>query len=589
MTSIEISVRPEANKTADRRTVRGWRTSTVLSLAVLLTLQIHLLAQSGDKPTSPEPKQENCDDLPRIVRERLRLKSPVNDKLLYGLEKDYVELLKTASNPQALLEAERLLETTNDNSHWTNYSAATRILRAKREKAAIPLLLRYIVLHAERSAHHVMIPEYAKTISVISGHKLDNPYKSGPDAPKRMRAKVGKIVETWWSKQKDVIETKVDKLSSAQLQTIVDDVLNTIRRSSRFSGSGGSTETAYGAYHRVLYGLSSSSSSHREPKLSTMHPDMVAIILEHSGYDASPKHSKSKKQQRLAYEAVPVLASLAKNGHRGAITAIAADKKQNSTVRMLCILSLYQAGGTFQTNDMLELLKDETHLEHRLVMLSTLRFGDKKAIPVLLRNMDDPNIEIATAAACALRVARPLEAIPKLEKLIRRSSSRPPLQLLGTLAGYKNPACRKILASLLEESLKGGAQTFELFRILSAFEDACGQRWRRTGIRTAQCQEAARTALIWYRKHVSDTERQLRALALQVDSAKTQLEVALAIEVLRHKEYKRLLALQGDFIVTAEQSKAARQHLLDIQDEVKTARAAFNKIEVSLETLKAGQ
>ena len=123
-------------------------------------------------------------------------------------------------------------------------------------------------------------------------------------------------------------------------------------------------------------------------------------------------------------------------------------------------------------------------------------------------------------------------------------------------------------------------------RILSAFETACGQRWQKAGIRTdSQRQENARLALAWYRQHVSETKLQLRALTAQFESATNQLEVALTIESLRHKEYKRLLGLQGDFIVTAEQSNVAYQRLITVRTEVKAARAAQDKAQATLETL----
>ncbi len=389
MADLQINSRHDSNKTPPpRRAIRVSRFPLILSLVVLLTSQHQLCAQPADKPASPQQKQprKSVNDLPLIVRERLQLESPPTDKLLYGLEKDFVELLKTAGDPQALLEAEQLLEATNDNSRWTNYSAATRILRAHREKAAIPLLLRYIVLHAERSSCHVMIPEYAKTISVISGCQLDSPYEAGPNQIERMRVKVGQLVETWWSKEKDNIETSVDKLSSD----------------------------------------------------------------------------------------------------------------------------------------------------------------------------------------------------------IRRNPSRHPILLLGTLAEYKNDACREILAAMLQESLKGGTHTIDLYRILSAFETACGQRWQKAGAQTDdQRQEIARLALAWYREHVSDTKLQLRVLTAQFESATTQLEVGLTIEAVRHKEYKRLLGLQGDAIVTAEQSNVAHERLINVRAEVKTARAARDKAEAALETLKS--
>ncbi len=561
-------------------------TGLILSLVVWAISEAHLFAQPTGQPTGDQlqTSRNSIEELPPFVRERLHLKTPSTDKLLYGLEQDFVELLKTAGAPRELLTAEELLSTTNDNSRWTNYSQATRILREKREKAAIPLLLRYIVLHAERSSAHVMIPEYAKTISVISGHRIESPYEAGPNLPARMRAEVGDLVSRWWSREKGDVETSADKLSPEQLQVIVEQILQETRRSSRFSGSGGATDTAYGAYHRVFYGVGGSS-SHDRFKLRVVHPEMVTLVLKPSGYSAASESSDITTVRRIPYEAIPVLAALANNGHREKIDTIAGDAKQNSTVRLVCILGLFQAGGALRTDDLLKLLENETHLEHRLVLLCSLRFGGEKLVPVLLRHMDDPNIEIATAAACALRDAKPPEALPKLERLIRRGPSRHPILLLGTLAEYQNADCRKILAKLLEESLKGGPGAIDLSRLLSAFESASGQRWQRAGIQSeAERRQYAHRALTWYREHVTETELNLRVFTAQFESAKTQLEVALKIEALRREEYKRLLELQGDFIVTPEQSKLAHQRLVEVQAEVKSAR---DKAETALHSLES--
>lgn len=560
----------------------------MVSMAVLISSKDGLRAQPADKPKSPRRAEAKraVEKLPAAVRARLQLRAPRKDKLVYGLEQDFVELLKTAENPQALLKAERLLETTNNNSRWTNYMAATRLLREHREKAAIPLLLRYIVLHTEPRSSLGSVSEYAKTISVVSGHRLEDPYESGPKLGERMRAKVEQIVAKWWSKQKHKLQTKVGKLSTDQLRVIVDLLLKEIRKNGRFSGSGGAIDTAYGAYHRVFYGVMSESSSDRFT-LRVVHPDMVALALQSSGYNVFVKNVKAKKRYRIPYEAILILRELIKNGQRDAVAKIAGDKRQNSTVRLVCILSLYRAGGEFRTDDLLEILKQEKQMEHRLVLLCALQFGGKKSVPVLLSAMDDPNIEIATAAACAMRSARSPEALRKLEKLIRKSPSNHPVLLLSALAEYKNGACRAILAALLRESLKGGPGTIDLSRVLSAFEDACEHRWLKAGRTDAQRRKAAHTALAWYREDAEEAELKHRALTALLGSAKTQWETAVAIEQLRHKEYKRLLALQGDLIVTPEQTQAAYQRLVAVRAEVKAARTARDQAQVALEALKS--
>ena len=151
------------------------------------------------------------------LRSRLKLRTPVSDELLYELEKDFVDLLRESDHVDQLLEAEDLLVATDDSSHWTNYSAATQILRRDRDIAAIPLLLRYIVLHSKRSSRHVMIPEYRKTIVAISGHEIPAFYQSGPDTVTRMRSKVRELVNGWWRGAKKELVSDPDKMSGGPI------------------------------------------------------------------------------------------------------------------------------------------------------------------------------------------------------------------------------------------------------------------------------------------------------------------------------------------------------------------------------------
>lgn len=527
--------------------------------------------------------QEEDVNLSSIVRERLELRVSVEDELLHNLEKDFVKLLKRSRNAEALIEAEILLEATNNNSHWTNYSKASKILRRTRDKAAIPLLLRYMVEHSKRSSSHVMIPEYAKTISMISGHQLDNPYKSGPNLEKRMRSKVTEIVNKWWSKEIDKITTEPNNLSDAQLRVIVINLLKEVRRNGDFTGSGGNHDSAYGAYHNVYYKVVSSSSSDRY-EISVLHPAMVTMVLEPSGY-GSIERSKIESVRRFPYETIPILAELAKSGHRKKIEEITNDKKQNSTVRLACILSLYRADEVLRVNQLLEILKNEKTLENRLINLLALRWGGEKAVSVLLKHMDDPNIEIATAAACALVDAQPDEALPKFKKLLSRDHYQTPTLLLKSLAEYKNRTSHEILADMLEKSLDGHANQQHLNQILYVFIDACGLP-RPSELRDAHTTRAqARLAITRYLEQSEEQEALLRELITLVESVRTQFKVAQKIETLRRTEYKRLLSLQGDCIVTAEQSQKASERLKASIAEVKSLKSQLEETEAKRDSL----
>ena len=74
------------------------------------------------------------------------------EKLLAKLDADVEMLLEDDPQAQEVRKAARLLAETNNSDHWTNYSAATKILRQTRSKAGIPLLLAYMVRHSELSS-----------------------------------------------------------------------------------------------------------------------------------------------------------------------------------------------------------------------------------------------------------------------------------------------------------------------------------------------------------------------------------------------------------------------------------------------------
>ncbi|HEX5103830.1 MAG TPA: hypothetical protein VFV87_08475, partial [Pirellulaceae bacterium] len=101
--------------------------------------------------------------------------------LLARLDASYAKLLEDEPSAAEVQRAARLLAETNQRDRWTNYSAATKILRQTRPQAGIPLLLAYMVRHAELSTGHVVIPEYAETLAVLTGKEVANPYRYEAD------------------------------------------------------------------------------------------------------------------------------------------------------------------------------------------------------------------------------------------------------------------------------------------------------------------------------------------------------------------------------------------------------------------------
>jgi hypothetical protein len=550
-----------------------WRSS--ISVIFALGLFIPLPSISADDETV---------DTASKLKNRMTLRTPAEDELLYMLERDFVELLKESDHVEYLLEAEDLLVATNNSSHWTNYSKATRLLKQHRDLASIPLLLRYMVIHAKRSSCHVMIPEYRKTIMAISGHELPKLYEAGPELETRMRPKILKIFNEWWRKEKDRLVIDPAKMTPGQLQILITNLLKEVQYHGDFTGSGGKTDTAYRAYHNVYYRVQGESSSGRF-EYPPLHPTMIPLVLAHGGYrtDAEP----GGEPRLFPYEIVHILAEFVKNGEHAMIEKTADDKRQNTTVRMACILALFRAGHTFRTKQMLELLEGETKLGCRLIILLSLRWAGGEAVPVLLKHMDDANMEIATAAGCALRDVKPKEAMPKFEKLLDRHHDSLPLLLLGAMAEYKTPQSRALLSRLLTDAVEGRKNGQHLYRLVSAFAD--GWDIPASVYRTDDNRDyprQAKLALAYSAKLMAQWKADTGRLEAFVASLQKQLEVAEEIEALRRNEYKRLLSLQGDEIVTADESQQAHTRLKTVVSEIETLRSKLVEQELKLEALK---
>ncbi len=77
-------------------------------------------------------------------------------------------------------------------------------------------------------------------------------------------------------------------------------------------------------------------------------------------------------------------------------------------------------------------------------------------------------------------------------------------------------------------------------------------------------------------------EAELRILVAVVDSLRTPLKVAEEIESLRRREYNRLLALQGDDVVTAQETQQAFALLQAAAAELKTLQSKLRERESKL-------
>ncbi|QDU76699.1 hypothetical protein Pan97_37540 [Bremerella volcania] len=360
--------------------------------------------------------------------------------------------------------------------------------------------------------------------------------------------------------------------------------LDQIRKSGELSGSGGGKDTAYYHYHILFYDVLR---PNVEAPFDTqgLQPGMTRQVLSLCG------SGDAKPPQRFPYETVLVLSELRKNQMANELPELAEDASQPTAVRYASIFALYRAGEPFRTDTLISILEKETKLENRIIGLIALMHGGEKSVPTLLKNLEDENVEVATAAACGLYYAMPPEAVPLLDKAYRRHGhGSPPLLILSALQRYENEPCREVLAGLVQDTLDGKLPIQNMYRILSAFEGACDQDWQRVaGIKEFDPVIEAEASLQWYAEHRMKRDQQRQTLSARLANARKQLEVAQQVEALRHEEYKRLLLLQGDEIVTAEMSQAAHAKWQTVKAEVAQMLQEVNQYEAQLKGLDAGE
>ncbi|MCH7729735.1 MAG: HEAT repeat domain-containing protein, partial [Planctomycetes bacterium] len=358
-------------------------------------------------------------------RDGAAAKKPMERDLLAELDDEFKKAVEMDRARLRVLEAASLLEATNQSSRWTNYMSGSKLLRQARSKAAIPLLLKYMYIHTEmKGTGGGAVKEYVDTLSILTGIDIPNPYRHQADRVTATRESVKKLFDTWWKPKKDKIATDMDSFTSEQIGVVVDKLLKRNRshyaRYLREAREEGKSVTASLMSH-MIYGKMLGQSSDRPDWLKEeIHPAMIPHLLARSGYEEKPVAQPRRELNPIGFDVIDMLAWLRKNGEAEELDEIASDARQNSAVRLTCILSLYAAGERLMSDDLLSILAKEKNGERRLATILALRYGRdvEKIVPVLVKQLDDKDFEIATAAACALQDARPPEALPKMLELI---------------------------------------------------------------------------------------------------------------------------------------------------------------------------
>jgi hypothetical protein len=426
------------------------------------------------------------------------------EDVIKALDADFQELLKKEKDPQPLRDAARLLAQTNQSDRWTKYMDAIALLRRHRSPAAVPLLLRYMLEHVGLSTAPGVIAAYADTLTILTGKDIANPYRYIPDRKTPVNEAVAKLVKDWWGPGKEKIGTDLAKMSEEQLRVVADRL--TWRVTDDLVRDDNEDDSATAHSYRFDSVLSADRDRLARWWREDLHAAMVPIFLRVVGY-VDPKEAKgppAAETFRVPFGIIPLLAALRADGEAPQLDKLAADKGQNTAVRLTCLLALRRAGEAVKAESLLAILKDERKLERRLVAtLALAQTADReKATPRLMELMDDPNEQVRTAAVLALRGSATKEALPRLKKVLDEQRPEPAVvPALNAIVKIDNAEARTVLAGFLKATLEDGKKQY-LYEALWAFERATGQHWTGAGAKSeAYYQERARVALKWWDEH----------------------------------------------------------------------------------------
>jgi HEAT repeat protein len=426
-------------------------------------------------------------------------------KIVTRLEADFQQLLLKDKNPQPLRDAARLLEQTNESDRWTNYLAALTTLRRVRSRAAVPLLLKYMIVHASynRNAN-----EYVDALTLLTGEDIAARLGIDGNRGNVTAEATAKLAESWWWADKEKVTTDPGKMSRPQLELVVDRLLKQAERS-RTDPRGASPETAAGVVGLLGPVLQSDRHGHERRTWwpEELHPAMVPVLLAVAGQtdrsDVKPGGAPPRENTRIPYGAIPMLASLRNNGEAPSLDRLAEDAGQNSALRLTCILALSCAGEDLKTQAVLSILEGEKKMERRLVAILALEHSrDPRAVArKLIALLDDPNDQIRTAAVFALRGCPANEALPRLKKILAalqpEAAVRATIQIVADLRTEEAGAA---LVEFLEAGLGDGKKARYLYEGLRAFESVSGETWIEPGAHDdLYYREKVRTALDWWK------------------------------------------------------------------------------------------
>jgi hypothetical protein len=115
-----------------------------------------------------------------------------------------------------------------------------------------------MVRHTDHGNSHISVPEYAETLTILTGKDCSHPYQYVADRKGAVRSAVEALVTEWWEPQQDKIDTDINHWSSEQFQVLASHPLPARRANPRkFTDpeSWRDGPTSYGVYHLLYYHL----------------------------------------------------------------------------------------------------------------------------------------------------------------------------------------------------------------------------------------------------------------------------------------------------------------------------------------------
>ncbi len=213
-----------------------------------------------------------------------------------------------------------------------------------------------MIVHSSSSSSGGSIDEYADTLDYPDWHRHPIPVPLRTRSRNTSARGGGRTSQKLVEPEQEESDNDLGKMSREQMQIIVHRLLGCVDW--RFENDDdGSIEELSESLRGVLI---------REPDnrpsvlAQDLHPSMIPILLEFCGYqeDMNERPSVAPADQ-ISLSTVSMLAELRRRNRSLILETVSEDRKQNSVVRLTCVLSLVSAGGSLRTRRFWDIVQNE--------------------------------------------------------------------------------------------------------------------------------------------------------------------------------------------------------------------------------------